>query len=66
MRKTMVHNFLYGSLSWGILWMALLLGGCKDSVEEPGFDDAYARVPQSVVMATECRTLRTDKGCARL
>ena len=50
MRKTMVHNFLYGSLSWGILWMALLLGSCKDSVEEPGFDDAYARVPQSVVM----------------
>ena len=46
----MVHNFLYGSLSWGILWMALLLGSCKDSVEEPGFDDAYARVPQSVVM----------------
>ena len=45
MRKTMVHNFLYGSLSWGILWMALLLGSCKDSVEEPGFDDAYARVP---------------------
>ena len=30
--------------------MALLLGSCKDSVEEPGFDDAYARVPQSVVM----------------
>ena len=50
MRKTMVHNFLYGSLSWGILWMALLLGSCKDSVEEPGFYDAYARVPQSVVM----------------
>ena len=46
----MVHNVLYGSLSWGILWMALLLGSCKDSVEEPGFDDAYARVPQSVVM----------------
>ena len=37
-------------MSWGILWMALLLGSCKDSVEEPGFDDAYARVPQSVVM----------------
>lgn len=46
----MVHNLLYGSLSWGILWMALLLGSCKDSVEESGFDDAYARVPQSVVM----------------
>mgnify|MGYP003227681056 CR=1 FL=1 len=43
----MVHNFLYGSLSWGILWMALLLGSCKDSVEEPGFDDAYARVSHS-------------------
>ncbi len=62
----MVHNFLYGSLSWGILWMALLLGSCKDSVEEPGFDDAYARVPQSVVMQLNVALSRTDKGCARI
>ena len=44
------------------LWMALLLGSCKDSVEEPGFDDAYARVPQSVVMQLNVALSAPTKG----